>query len=710
MLERKEDKYVERISGRDWLFALNILVSSDDNFTKKNKLKHINLNAVSEQNQLTLMLGACLRESTTAIDFLLAEGIDINSNHQTVDTPVTCLVSTKKATILKYLLEKKADPNQARRDGCRPLHLAAAMGDPISTNLLIHYNASVSATDHLGSTSFHYCMKSMSSQVLLALLKANASAPENERALFPLELLFTTIHQKKLNPSNIKLFLGLLKKYGIDFNAINLPIWNKKSALLLPQYFKNHMDLFKGLLDICDVNQRIETLNISDDREKSYKTILFNYLQNSEDITLEMVEQLLNHDKTDLTSLASHEINTIHFACTNDGSHHSIKILELLLSTLKRKNLLTGLIDSVVLNFDQTPLMIVAKNNQSDMVKLLLDHGANANFRRMSDNASAMELAHVKNHPQIVCQILTHIHKKDVIDYYFEVNEEDICTAHPLFKKELPAPSPSPKIESKVVELKTIIPPIHKKNNDTPNYYKVNSPTVARKGRQVLSDNGFDKEQIQQFRNELKAKKQRNHEKKKSHIVTVPEKKSDPLITFFNSRIDSTMLTLYDPVTNHYYYFDSLGLEKKNYQHIKLFQSIIPKHAAPQDDQGLKNLDTPIPVFVEMEGTKYKGTINKTVKTKHKQTEDERLYCVTVISDDGTATVDIACIPGKALHSKGAKKSLAAKADSTITVYPPPSEVEHIKNCLTHIGLFHTTEKPPGDIVMSYLRKTLGSN
>jgi ankyrin repeat protein len=131
----------------------------------------------------------------TSISFGFTEGVraileagehpDTPTLDDDMFTPLTMAV-TNSANLVYLLLDKGADPNLARGDGMKPLHIAAKVGSKRIIESLLLAGANLNEYIH-GYTPLHYAIQRNSLESVIALLRANADTnlvtPQNQTAL-----------------------------------------------------------------------------------------------------------------------------------------------------------------------------------------------------------------------------------------------------------------------------------------------------------------------------------------------------------------------------------------------------------------------------------------------------------------------------------------------------------------------------------------------
>jgi ankyrin repeat protein len=87
-------------------------------------------------------------------------------------------VTSRDHRLLLDLLSQGLDPNANDLDGSGPLHLACALGDPISADRLLIAGAKINVRDAEGFTPLHHAVCSGSAELVRRLVEAGAYLEE----------------------------------------------------------------------------------------------------------------------------------------------------------------------------------------------------------------------------------------------------------------------------------------------------------------------------------------------------------------------------------------------------------------------------------------------------------------------------------------------------------------------------------------------------
>lgn len=101
------------------------------------------------------LLEAVQTANPYAVSSLLAQGADVNCRGEDGSAPVHYAATAGDASMLRVLLEARADPNIATPYRDTALHLAAACGNAEVVELLLAAGADALAEDDEGATPAH---------------------------------------------------------------------------------------------------------------------------------------------------------------------------------------------------------------------------------------------------------------------------------------------------------------------------------------------------------------------------------------------------------------------------------------------------------------------------------------------------------------------------------------------------------------------------
>jgi ankyrin repeat protein len=247
----------------------------------------------------------------------------INAKDQVGSTRLHTAAYQGHLVVARFLLENGADPNVRRNDGWTPLHIAASGGHKALVELLLSQGASVQIAEVNGNTPLH------------------AAARKGFRSI-----------------------VEVLLAHGADVNPTN---WYGSTPLHLAAAngFKSVADLL--LNHQADVN--IQTSEARDEQQHSFAGTPLHIATARNDQSL--VELLLAR-KADTDATNNVGETPLHIAARGN-----LKLTELLLAN-------RASVDPIN-NNGETPLDLVAGSGSTNVVSILISHGADVNARNPID-------------------------------------------------------------------------------------------------------------------------------------------------------------------------------------------------------------------------------------------------------------------------------------------------------------------------------------
>ncbi|MHB9147942.1 MAG: ankyrin repeat domain-containing protein [Candidatus Amoebophilus sp.] len=360
--------------------------------------KGANINAKNNDGA-TPLYKAIVSGNQAIIEVLLAaEALSVNATDDIGNTPLHYAALVGSKITIEKLVAKEANVNVKNNDGDTPLHLAAAIGGKgnrvAATAALIAKGADINATDKNGNTPLSIAMQEGNQAVIEMLLAA-----ENINVNFKDGLGDTLLHSA-LKRGNEEAFKRLIAK-GVDLNARGLfgytPLW---LAILQKNERAVSALLEREDIDVNAINNNNERftplhLAISKGNEVAISALLAR-----QDIDIKAQDKRRRtplHRAAKKDNLIVMEKLIAKGADINAKDEHGISPLYIAVSqgneTVTRM-LLTKNADVNVYSvyFGDTPLHIAIRGEYPEIVKLLLDNGAqrNINDRR---NKTPFDLA-----------------------------------------------------------------------------------------------------------------------------------------------------------------------------------------------------------------------------------------------------------------------------------------------------------------------------
>jgi ankyrin repeat protein len=368
-----------------------------------------------DQFGVTALHEAAAKGFVTVIEVLLANKAGLESPDNSGETPLHRAVNAGQAAVVETLLKRGANANTARNNGDTPLHLAAMRGDVRTIQLLLKNKADVNAknksevpplgealaratpeavqmllekgatTDFVlpaGSPVHTAVARDSIAIELVQLLLKHKAAPDrpNVRGLTPLQSVVIDQRKPELIP--------LLIKAGANPNAplpasakITLRERTGSREQSLPQYpiliaaiVRRDLPQVEALLaNGADVNAFVPDGNYQS------TALMFTIYYDS----LEAMEALLRH-KPNLESRTRNESRTALHQATARAEKSGVDFVEALIKAGSKVD--------VVDNKGWTPLHIAAWDGKPEVIRALLQAGANPNLHAL-DGALPLSLA-----------------------------------------------------------------------------------------------------------------------------------------------------------------------------------------------------------------------------------------------------------------------------------------------------------------------------
>jgi uncharacterized protein len=132
---------------------------------------------------MTPLHWAVYRDDAAMVRTLIASGADVKATTRVGDiTPLSLACTTGDSSVIEVLLKAGADVNAATADGATPLMLAAASGSADAAKLLLDHGANVNAKEGAhGQTALMFAAAKNRTAAIEVLLKSGADASASTR-------------------------------------------------------------------------------------------------------------------------------------------------------------------------------------------------------------------------------------------------------------------------------------------------------------------------------------------------------------------------------------------------------------------------------------------------------------------------------------------------------------------------------------------------
>lgn len=338
----------------------------------------------------TPLIIACSKGYIEIVKTLIIAGADVNKKGRRKETPLLAACDdydrVKPPEIVELLLKNNADPELYNKGEDGPLHYAAMYGRTEAVKLLVNYGAKINVKGAYGRTPLIYAASESPEMVQFLIdhgadIKATNNSKEN--ALFELisdedpntEIaqilidsgidihLVNDYHGTALHWAAFcgrKNIIELLLKNGADINQKN----KRGEPPIVRAMSRNYLDIVKFLFE----------LGADPDFQSSFSWTLLEFAVENND--KEFVKKILKKLKKKRTTGAL-------ATAARDGNLEMVKLL-----------IESGIhVDEWNTMGNETPLMKAAYHNHMDVVKYLLNKGADIKARDSRKNTALLHAA-----------------------------------------------------------------------------------------------------------------------------------------------------------------------------------------------------------------------------------------------------------------------------------------------------------------------------
>ncbi|WP_144149937.1 ankyrin repeat domain-containing protein [Brachyspira hyodysenteriae] len=360
---------------------------------------------ITNKDNYTALIYACIYGRADVVTILLEHKANMYIETKLENNHLTALMiacSQNYAEIVRILLENGYDPNYKNQKGETALIYSAFIkNDKPSTEIikiLLEYGADINAKDNKGSTALIYASYARKIDFVRALLEHNADTEisNNERNT---ALLYAC------EGRNIDMLKTLL-----EYNA-SPNVQNKldKTPLIIACDYDSY-DMVKILLE------HNADVNLSDNRKET--PLMYAVYESN----VKMVELLLKYNP-DLTLKNKYGETALDMAYNQN--HYKEKIGKLILdASSKEIKFLYAVIEnkihdvlqyiSEVVDINNTiygtdgfnALLLASRNHYKEIIKILLEHNADVNFKSCSNNTALEYISNNDNNFDIALEFI----------------------------------------------------------------------------------------------------------------------------------------------------------------------------------------------------------------------------------------------------------------------------------------------------------------
>ncbi|KAL9969339.1 hypothetical protein ACROYT_G021543 [Oculina patagonica] len=298
----------------------------------------------------------------TLVELLILYGAVIDGRDGSLRTPLHSAAAFNRDQIVELLLENGADPEAKDMLGMTPFLLAVTLGASQSVKVLLDHGAKITATDSLLNSCLHLAIHYGKAEMVKMLLKRD----EDKVSQFKDKDLKTVFH----------LAAGLEDSKILDILMQELPWRDLLNERDVHENTPLHIAATNGSLSCVEYFSNCPKL--INDRDEHGFTALHLAASNKHIKTCE----LLISKGSDVTASDGNGCTALHLA-VKAGSFKTVEVLlgRLLPSTLEQKDYQSN-----------TPLHVACMHNRRDILKFLLDKGADVTARN-DRNMTCLDVA-----------------------------------------------------------------------------------------------------------------------------------------------------------------------------------------------------------------------------------------------------------------------------------------------------------------------------
>jgi ankyrin repeat protein len=369
----------------------------------------------------------------TASSFIIFKCIIVQSQNSKKYASILEAVEARDIQAVRNFIAHGASVQKNEDGGCAPLHLAAWRGDVEMTRLLLEHGADVHTKRRSGETPLHESSRNGSIQIAELLIKFGADVDEKSEEDPD---YFNPVHNTPLHEAarcgNLEMVQFLIRT-GANIDVLNAVGFNGETPLANAIIYC-HLPIVNYLLE---KGAKIEHINLAEFMEKAGDALNYNRDTFSQIIKIcvsyganindgstfygsgrnLLIEATAENNKELILYLLQNgaEVNdddsggrtALHYA-TEAGNIELAKTL-LHAGANINKNAWGG---GGNFSFCGTPLMCAARENQIEMVRFLLEQGADITIKEELMEETALSIAQAKENKELIELLMNYVHKK----------------------------------------------------------------------------------------------------------------------------------------------------------------------------------------------------------------------------------------------------------------------------------------------------------
>jgi len=348
------------------------------------------------EDGITPLLIATQNGHKDIVEYLVEHGADINkASEMNRSTPLSIAAQNRHKDIIEYLVEHGADVNKERKDGCTPLLIATKKGYEYIVEYLVKHGADVNKANNDGVTPVSIAAEEEFENIIKYLEKHGADINKADKdGVTPLFMATQT--------GNVNI-IKYLVEHGADTNKQNL----KGNIPLHVAGEKGYENIVKYLVEHgADINK-----------------------QNNNGLTpLDIAKRMKNEKIVEYLEGENKKSNDF----KNALKQGDLSSVENLIQRGARVN--------KEWEDGDTPLSIAICNENLDLIKYLVEHGANINQKYGKDDDTPLHDAVIMGNKNIVKYLVrkgAHVNRKNYQEKTPIDIAEDLCKQIPEFDRNI---------------------------------------------------------------------------------------------------------------------------------------------------------------------------------------------------------------------------------------------------------------------------------
>ncbi len=297
------------------------------------------------------------------------------------------LTIVEKISFLSRLIETNPEIiNQTDEDGCTPLFTAVAMNQPEIVDFLVgQENIKIDISNYYGWTPFHKAANIGSLEIAQILVESGTMIDRLTR------MNANAVYEAAYGCDDINVVKYLVEKQGLDINISTIDQFTPLTTAIWRQNYQ----IAKYLIE----SDRLTSINVRDIRDENalYKAIS----QGCFDLAQILHEKGAEfHRPRLLSSRSITNVNPQKTSFFEAVERDDFRTAKQLIEGETDQNKKEQMVNQVKHPYQRTLLSIAAQNGNQDLVKLLVENGANV-FARNNHGRTPKEMVLIPNNEEV---------------------------------------------------------------------------------------------------------------------------------------------------------------------------------------------------------------------------------------------------------------------------------------------------------------------